>query len=636
MNRRKRSPTSRGLSRAACTTLILAASAATAAPERPADVPAEQEQGQTQEQAQEAQRFEFLSRPRAERKAQELREAGQVVEIRRQRESVVFQTVQLRVFQDWSVAKRLESRLQERGVDALVINDRFERGYAVSAGAFLTEANVREQQARLRELGFRQSSVIPARGSLTRYVVVATEAEPERAVAEVEEPPVEESTVLVFGEPAEPVPGYAGATAPPVGEPPLEFSLDRAQLEGGWLTDDDQSVDGSHYGHLSASVRWRPGPRWELQAAGRVDGYRQVGDPDFSESDTDYGDTFVRYRREDLRLTAGAQTIIWGRVDEIPPTDRMSVVDATRLILDELPERRRAVPALRLETFHGPWKTDWVWVPEFRAAELPPQESIWSPVNTREGALMGVRRHAILDSLVQGGTFGEDEDGMGGAGVRVSRTGAGYDYAVTVQRVRQSLPYYELNGAARAALLLNPADPAAALSAATGPTFVARHPLTWLVGGDVGLEALGATWRFEAAYLSDVPVTTTDLRMRTVDGVDWVAGVEFYPGDADARINLQIAGHHLIDAPAILDREDYYTFNGSLENLFARNRWRAKLRFSVGLDDRDVYLNPELAYAGWEPYELYVGAHYFDGDEATLGGFHDDHDLITLGWRARY
>src|SRR5690606_23087914 len=106
---------------------------------------------------------------------------------------------------------------------------------------------------------------------------------------------------------------------------------------------------------------------------------------------------------------------------------------------------------------------------------------------------------------------------------------------------------------------------------------------------------------------------------------------------ADARVNLQLAGHHLVDTPrAILDREDAYTFNGSVENLFAHNRWRAKLRFSFGLDERDVYVNPELAYMGWEPHEFYLGGHYFDGDDRTLGGFHDDHDLITIGWRARY
>ena len=67
-----------------------------------------------------------------------------------------------------------------------------------------------------------------------------------------------------------------------------------------------------------------------------------------------------------------------------------------------------------------------------------------------------------------------------------------------------------------------------------------------------------------------------------------------------------------------------------------QSRWRARLRFSFGLDKEDVYLNPELAYVGWEPIEMYIAGHYFAGAQDTVGGYHQDHDLITLGWRTKY
>jgi len=60
------------------------------------------------------------------------------------------------------------------------------------------------------------------------------------------------------------------------------------------------------------------------------------------------------------------------------------------------------------------------------------------------------------------------------------------------------------------------------------------------------------------------------------------------------------------------------------------------VRFFAGLDKEDIYLNPEIAYVGWEPHEFYVEAHYFDGDEGTLGGFHQDHSLVTVGWRSTF
>ncbi len=112
-----------------------------------------------------------------------------------------------------------------------------------------------------------------------------------------------------------------------------------------------------------------------------------------------------------------------------------------------------------------------------------------------------------------------------------------------------------------------------------------------------------------------------------VESVNWAAGMEFHPGDGDTRVNLQLTGNHLTDADNSLERDDVYNFNGSVEIPFAEERWRANMRFFVDLDEEGLYINPEIAYIAWEPHELYLEAHYFDGDEGTLGGFHEDHSL---------
>ena len=95
-------------------------------------------------------------------------------------------------------------------------------------------------------------------------------------------------------------------------------------------------------------------------------------------------------------------------------------------------------------------------------------------------------------------------------------------------------------------------------------------------------------------------------------------------------------GMQLIDAPRILDREEIYNVNGEIDIPFDRQRWRASLDFYVGLDQKDIYLNPEIAFLGAEPHEFYLAAHYFDGDDQTLSGFHEDHSSINLGWRAKF
>ena len=128
----------------------------------------------------------------------------------------------------------------------------------------------------------------------------------------------------------------------------VRFGIDALRAELGFPYRDATDVDGSHYLHGAASVTWTPDPRWELKASARVDGYFQTGDPDFSVGQLDYGESYVRYRGDSTRVTLGPQVILWGRIDEMAPTDRLSVVDLSRFWLDDLDERRRAVTALRV------------------------------------------------------------------------------------------------------------------------------------------------------------------------------------------------------------------------------------------------------------------------------------------------
>jgi hypothetical protein len=121
-----------------------------------------------------------------------------------------------------------------------------------------------------------------------------------------------------------------------------------------------------------------------------------------------------------------------------------------------------------------------------------------------------------------------------------------------------------------------------------------------------------------------------------VKSVNWGAALELFPGDGDSRLNLQLTGTKLMRAPSVIDRAESYTFNGTYEVPFANNQWRAKTRFYVGLDEKDVYLNPEIAFTGWESQELYLEFHFFDGDKGTPAGFYEDNSIITLGWRIKF
>ena len=414
------------------------------------------------------------------------------------------------------------------------------------------------------------------------------------------------------------------------------IGLDKAWLEYGNFYSSDSTADHSNYGHAALSAEWNPDSAWEVQLSGRLDWYRQTGDLDHNDVEADYGDSFVRYRGGNYRLTAGFQKVVWGRIDEVPPTDRISRVDLARGILDDLSERRRAMPVVRFETFSDGLKLDAVWMPDFRKANLPDKESVWYPINQENGTILGFDSTPLLRTFVRNGSISQsapsDHDNFG---LRLSNTGKRIDYALTIQHARQSAPYWELNPTVRNTLLSG-ADPVTAINSSGGSTFRARYPTAWVAGGDFGFEALSATWRFEAAWISDTPVTRSKLRYDEVDSVNWAAGAQFYPGDRDVRVNLQLSGINLIDAPSVQDRKNIYNFNGTVFSEFGNNRWQSNTRFFIGLDEQDFYINPEISFIGWDPHEIYAAWHYFNGDDETVGGYWEDSSLLTLGWRSRF
>jgi len=250
-------------------------------------------------------------------------------------------------------------------------------------------------------------------------------------------------------------------------------------------------------------------------------------------------------------------------------------------------------------------------LPLFDAAVLPHRDSAWFPVDLSGSRILGI---GTTPFSLAGFKVRDEEHGSGGGGVRLTRAGGDIDYGLSVQRVRQSLPYYRL-----------------------GPgVLTGVHPYSWIVGGELETQRAGATWRMEVAWSSDVPVTTTLAQLKYETAWDVVLGTEFYPGDAETRVTLQLASHKTTADTAILDRDEVHALVGEVEHPFGEGRWRFNMRFVAGLNDRDTYLNPKLAYTGIDQHEIYLAGHWFGGEDKTLGGFYKKKDFVEIGWRAKF
>lgn len=435
--------------------------------------------------------------------------------------------------------------------------------------------------------------------------------------------PARDSQVAQATVPAPSTETEASTTAPPrraaTGgfRPVFRAGVDDALVEVGRFSDAPEADLGTSV-RVSPYALWQPQRGWEFRVGARIDGTDQSGGAQsFGQWRVDLGDTYARWRSGDTRVTVGAQTIVWGRVDEIPLIDRVSRVDLTRFVLDDLPERRRPQLALRWEQTLGDFKADAVLLPAFRGARLADDRSVWSLVNRQSGEIIGVAPSPALAALARSAPIRQDHDGTGGAALRLTRTGAPpFDVGLTLARTRQSVPYFRI-------------DP-------TRPLITAVHPYNNFVGADLELVAGGLTWRGEVGITEDVPVTATDGRELRTRALDWVGAVEFFPGGEDTRVSLQLVGRSLRTGQALLELKEYYGVNGEVETTFDQGRWRLSARFFSGLNVHDVYLAPRLSYLAWEPHELFVTARHFAGERRTLGGFHRDHDMLAIGVRTKF
>ncbi len=396
-------------------------------------------------------------------------------------------------------------------------------------------------------------------------------------------------------------------------------------LEQQYFTRSESPVDQLQYLHLDAYADWQINALWNARLGARADGNYQHGDHKDNDTDFDYTDSYLRYRDDNYRFTLGAQTIHWGRMDTFSPNDRLAVLDLSRGVLEQWGENYRSTAAVRSELFWHYSKLDFVIIPRFREAELSEKNQVWYPVDTRQGRILGFGKDELLSSVVKNSRIDDNNfSKKAGYGLRYSSMVNSVDYAFNIQNIQLSTPYYRSD--LKSGLIVDNAQ----------LTLYEEHPENWILGADMAFEWQDMSWRFEAAWFSDLPATTPLWDYKKYNGLEWAAGVEFYPGDSDTQVNMQLSGRNIFNNEKIVDRDNSITLSGSVESELDNGKWKLSTRYSLGIDMKDIYLAPEVSYLGWEPYELYMGYHYLDGADQSVGGFFTNNKLLNLGLRIKH
>ena len=177
---------------------------------------------------------------------------------------------------------------------------------------------------------------------------------------------------------------------------------------------------------------WTSGS-WRLRGAALAEGLAADRDRTRRDGHLQIREATIAWSGGAFDIRAGVGTIVWGRLDEVQPTDVVNPLDASKYLLDGRAEARLPVTHVRARWFAGEAAAvEAVWVPFFRRGRYDVLDEASSPFNLTNDAA----RCTPGPSCPPVASFQRNEPArtLGGSqgGARLSATSGRIDWAIAV------------------------------------------------------------------------------------------------------------------------------------------------------------------------------------------------------------
>ena len=248
---------------------------------------------------------------------------------------------------------------------------------------------------------------------------------------------------------------------------------------------------------------WSSGP-WRLRGAALAEGLAADRDRVRRDGHLQIREATVAWAGEAFEVRAGLGTIVWGRLDEVQPTDVINPLDASKYLLEGRSEARLPVAHARIRWFAGERATlEGVWVPSFTRGRYDVLDEASSPFNLLNDA----RRCVPGPSCPVVRWFQRDEPartlGASQGGARVNVTTGRVDWALALYR---GYPGFGRISVIPVGVLVPEGTPPPVVP--TGVVVRERFPRFTMFGGDFETVRGDWAWRGEAAVTTGDTVAT--------------------------------------------------------------------------------------------------------------------------------
>jgi predicted RND superfamily exporter protein len=265
-------------------------------------------------------------------------------------------------------------------------------------------------------------------------------------------------------------------------------------------------------------------------------------------------------------LYAGYGRVVWGKLDELQPTDVVNPLDISRFFFEGRSEARLPVTVVRGRWFFtDDMSLDGVYVPVFRRGRFDQLGEDTSPFNVvpieaPAAACTPVGCPDLLPSIQQTpATTWSNAQG----GARIHATIGRLDWSVSAYRGFEAFPLYDT-----IPVPPTPANPAGAIR------FDERYPRFTMAGAD--FETVVGEWglRGEAAFFIDDNLQSPEGLI--VEGQSIDAGAGFDRRAGDYQFSGTVLFHHESADGADLDRR-YVSLIVSADRSFAREKYTTRV-----------------------------------------------------------
>lgn len=280
-------------------------------------------------------------------------------------------------------------------------------------------------------------------------------------------------------------------------------------------------------------------------------------------------------------LSAGLSRVVWGRLDEVQPTDVVNPIDISRFFFEGRSDARMPVPLVRARVFAGDTVSlEGVYVPVFRRGRFDRLDERTSPFNLEPGVASCLAIGCPAPVFVPNEPARTVANAQGGA--RVNVTSGRVDWSVSAYRGFRPFGIYTLSPSIVRPLSI-------------------EFPRFTMIGGDV--ETVAGPWvvRGEvAAFVRDAfqaPAAAAAFKGQSFDAgaaVDRKAGN--YRISGQLLVHRETGGHSrrtdvsmIVSADRSFSRQKYQgrlfgVYNPNSDSGFVRGIATATLRDNVALE----------------------------------------------------